>query len=331
MAAKTQPRWIFIKSNEDYKRKLHAASVNFVISGITVPKRALGIYFRETDIKKVQKILKLEINLDKKLPLRRTDWPGVYYLQLPSEKKSKQKSSAKEKARPVKKNNRQASAQGKNLQTKREQESNRRRYFDECQYRLKHEQDSLRKKLDDNLKRQVEYLEVLHQLWTEEPILQANLAGINNLSQDQDNLIVQEYNNLCHNPKIIKVEVESGKIIIYTKHLYTQPISDGTLRDLGKFKITLNASSGQIRIDNLTRTIGYSQHPHVYTSDQRPCLGNVGEGIHKLIAQNQFAVVMQIMIQYLETINEDSQCSSDIMDWPIKRQRQNKTKARAKK
>jgi len=135
---------------------------------------------------------------------------------------------------------------------------------------------------------------------------------------EQKKKIYAELDELGKNPKIEMIEVEKGCIVIYTKHLSMQSTNDHTGRDLGKLKITMNTITKKLRIDNLTRTIGSNEspHPHAFTSDHHPCLGNISQGVWRLIDQQQLGVVIPILIQYCETINEGSECSSLFRQWP---------------
>ena len=68
---------------------------------------------------------------------------------------------------------------------------------------------------------------------------------------------------------------------------------------LGCFQIDL-AETGAIRVHNLTDAYGYYDHPHVW--DGRPCLGNVREGVAKLVAEYQWVAAAEVLLDFLRTV-----------------------------
>jgi len=59
--------------------------------------------------------------------------------------------------------------------------------------------------------------------------------------------------------------------------------------------------AGDIRIHNLTDALGAYDHPHIYQG--RPCLGNIREGIAKMIGEYQFVVTVYVLLDFLKTVN----------------------------
>jgi hypothetical protein len=96
---------------------------------------------------------------------------------------------------------------------------------------------------------------------------------------------------------IREVEVYAGGI-----RLLTAPIEaahSGIRYRLGCFEINL-AETGAITIKNLTDAYGFYDHPHVW--DGHPCLGNVREGVAKLVAEYQWVAAAEVLLDFLQTV-----------------------------
>ncbi|MEK7338752.1 MAG: hypothetical protein AABZ75_05190, partial [candidate division NC10 bacterium] len=68
---------------------------------------------------------------------------------------------------------------------------------------------------------------------------------------------------------------------------------------LGCFQIDLG-ETGTIAVRNLTDPYGLYDHPHVW--DGRPCLGNVREGLAKLVAEYQWVAAAEVLLDFLRTV-----------------------------
>lgn len=85
--------------------------------------------------------------------------------------------------------------------------------------------------------------------------------------------------------------------------ILTRPIQGehrGKLHALGTFQIDLSYN-GEITIRNLTSRHGFYDHPHIW--DGNPCLGNVREGLSKLIGELQLVGASEVLLDFLKTIN----------------------------
>jgi len=96
---------------------------------------------------------------------------------------------------------------------------------------------------------------------------------------------------------IREVEAYAGGV-----RLVTAPIEaahGGVSYRLGCFEINL-AETGAITIRNLTDAHGFYDHPHVW--DGRPCLGNIREGVAKLVAEYQWVAAAEVLLDFLRTV-----------------------------
>ena len=84
--------------------------------------------------------------------------------------------------------------------------------------------------------------------------------------------------------------------------LVTTPIEvthAGARYRLGCFQIDLT-ESGTVMVRNLTDPYGLYDHPHVW--DGYPCLGNVREGLAKLVAEYQWVAAAEVLLDFLRTV-----------------------------
>ena len=96
---------------------------------------------------------------------------------------------------------------------------------------------------------------------------------------------------------IREVEAYAGGVRLITRPI---DVAHGGVRyRLGSFQIDL-AETGAIRVRNLTDPYGYYDHPHVW--DGRPCLGNVREGVAKLVGEYQWVAAAEVLLDFLRTL-----------------------------
>lgn len=134
-------------------------------------------------------------------------------------------------------------------------------------------------------------------------------------SVEVDKTFAEEFDKLCAVPGVERVRVADGVIKVFTEQVDIN--YEGRLYDIGRFRLDIytSGSNGGVRAYNLTRTVEGRNHPHVEGSGYC-CLGNVHDGVAKLIGEYQYSVLAQIMCQYLRTVNPSDWYQS-ITDWPL--------------
>lgn len=140
------------------------------------------------------------------------------------------------------------------------------------------------------------------------------LEQLENSSDEVEKRFAAEFERLRQMPGVANVTVADGIISVFTENIAIP--FDGMVYDIGKFRIDILTSGedGGVRCFNLTRNIGDFCHPHVRDNGYC-CLGNIASGVAKLIGEYEYAVLAQIMIQYLQNVNPDSWYAS-IDNWP---------------
>jgi hypothetical protein len=111
--------------------------------------------------------------------------------------------------------------------------------------------------------------------------------------------------------------VQSVDVAGTALRVLTRPVQiswEGARYQLGVYRIVLDLA-GEIRIESVSK-LGPKpgwDHPHV--QDGRPCLGNLREGVLKLIAEYELALAVQVVLGFLDAYQpEGAYCP--VEEWP---------------
>jgi hypothetical protein len=99
-------------------------------------------------------------------------------------------------------------------------------------------------------------------------------------------------------PEVREVQILDGRLRITTLPILVG--FEGRSYCLGSFQIDLSLD-GDVRITNVSARSGVYDHPHVCQG--RPRLGSIREGIAKLLGECQFAAAIEVLIDFLKTVN----------------------------
>lgn len=122
----------------------------------------------------------------------------------------------------------------------------------------------------------------------------------------------EEFLRILRAPGVHAAEVAGNGIQVRTHPVRVE--WRGSTYDLGEYRITLGLD-GETRIESISQ-LGpkpYWDHPHV--QNRLPCLGNLREGILKLIAGYELALATQVLVDFLQTYNPDT-AYTPIEGWP---------------
>lgn len=134
---------------------------------------------------------------------------------------------------------------------------------------------------------------------TERRLLQSErrLADLER-QQRSTELLAREYDRLAALPGLAHAEVQGNGLCLYTEPITVE--HQGRRFLLGRFRIEIH-HDGRVLLLNLThRTQGYD-HPHIEAG--RPCLGNVQEGLRRLLAQRELVAAASLILLYLQSVN----------------------------
>lgn len=173
----------------------------------------------------------------------------------------------------------------------------RQAYLQECQGRVQEEIAFLEREInciEDNLE------EYARRITTETRRLQECRQRLNALRgiRTTDREPLREIDELRQLPEVRDLQVQDGRITIVTTPLQVE--YGGRWFQLGSFRIELGFG-GEIRMRNLTDAVGAYDHPHIYQG--RPCLGNIREGVAKMIGEYQLVAAVYVLLDFLKTVN----------------------------
>lgn len=122
----------------------------------------------------------------------------------------------------------------------------------------------------------------------------------------------QELERLLAVRGVRAAEVAGSQLRVLTHQLMLE--SEGSTYNLGEYRILLDLA-GDVRIESISR-LGpkpHWDHPHI--QDGLPCLGNLREGVLKLMARYELALATQVLMDFLSTYNADT-AYCPIEGWP---------------
>ncbi len=145
------------------------------------------------------------------------------------------------------------------------------------------------------------------------------LQQLKSVGQVSEEVYGREYDKLLQVPKVLKVEVASDCINVFTDTLNCRDPRTNILHEIGKFRIQISTTgSGElVRWFNLTRKISERNAPHVIYENGRACLGNTQTIFPQLIGNYEFAAAAMIAIAFIESVNVEDSAGKDIHLWPV--------------
>jgi hypothetical protein len=141
------------------------------------------------------------------------------------------------------------------------------------------------------------------------PATQRRLVQLRSLADlDLERHAERELGRILSLPGIGSAVVEHAALVVETQPLVVRD------RALGRFQLEI-ALAGDIRVTSLDRRgpRGAWDHPHVQAG--LPCLGNLREGILKLIAELELALAVQVLLDFLHTYQPET-AYTPIEGWP---------------
>jgi len=110
--------------------------------------------------------------------------------------------------------------------------------------------------------------------------------------------LAREFDRMATLPGVVEVGVRDGVLQVFTEPVV---VEYGSRRyRLGRFRMDLHFD-GRLFLRNLTNRYETYDHPHI--ENGRPCLGNIQEWVHRLLAQGEFGAATELLLQYLKTVN----------------------------
>lgn len=198
----------------------------------------------------------------------------------------------------------------------RELQHSREAYIRECGYRLQFAIEETQQCIQKAEKTIREAQQTLTKAVRDEIHFREKLNWLLSSGEKFKATLAREFDNLVQLPGVEKVLVRDGIISVFTENIEIP--FNGVVYDIGKFRIDIHSSGAQggVRCFNLTGQRNGYFHPHI-EGNGACCLGNIADGVAKLIGAYEFSVLVQVMLQYLRSVNPDS-WYLHINNWPVK-------------
>jgi len=199
--------------------------------------------------------------------------------------------------------------------SERERQRSREAYVRECGRRLQSTIEATRKSIEEARRTIRDCQKQITQAVRSEAGLRKKLEELLSSSASAEKQFADEFDKLLQAPGVSSVRVADGVVQVFTDQVYIE--YDGRTYDIGKFRLDIYTSGGNggVRAFNLSRKSAGFHHPHI-DGDGECCFGNIADGVAKLIGEYQYSVLVQVMVQFLRSVNPDGWYTS-IEGWPV--------------
>lgn len=123
----------------------------------------------------------------------------------------------------------------------------------------------------------------------------------------------RDFEDLLKLPRVKGASVDGGVIRVLTEPVILE--HEGNSYLIGEFALELDLA-GDVKVRNLKNTItkGGWEHPHV--QGKVPCLGNLRDGVLKLLGELELVPLVSMLIQFLESyVPETAYCG--VESWRV--------------
>lgn len=129
---------------------------------------------------------------------------------------------------------------------------------------------------------------------------------------DLDRFAEAELERLLAVPGVDGATAASSTLRVLTERI--RIAWEGAAYDLGRYRLVLDLA-GDVRIESLDKLGPRPAWDHPHVQDGLPCLGNLREGVLKLIAEYELALAVQVLLDFLHTYQPDS-AYTPLEGWP---------------
>lgn len=138
----------------------------------------------------------------------------------------------------------------------------------------------------------------------------ARLRAAEALLATERSRLEHDFEELLALPGVREVEVHGTRITVLTEPIVLE--HQGVRYRIGDFALELDLERG-ITVRNLHNTGSRSHWDHPHVQGGLPCLGNLRDGLEKLLGACQLVPLVSMLLQFLETYTPDTAyCSIDL-------------------
>lgn len=107
-----------------------------------------------------------------------------------------------------------------------------------------------------------------------------------------------------HGVAAIAVRREQRQLVVDTHPLELE--WNGHYIRIGRYRLTIGVADGDVRIESIDHLGPKSHWDHPHVQGGMPCLGNLREGVLKLIAEYELALAVQVLLDFLTTYDAET-------------------------
>jgi hypothetical protein len=121
-----------------------------------------------------------------------------------------------------------------------------------------------------------------------------------------------ELRDLLAVPGVAEIDVAEHLLRVSTTPMHVTWM--GAIYDLGRYRIDLDLA-GDVRIESIDKLGPKPAWGHPHVQDGLPCLGNLRQGVLKLIAEYELAIAVRILLDFLAAYQPE-EAYTPIEGWP---------------
>ena len=152
--------------------------------------------------------------------------------------------------------------------------------------------------------------------------VERQLQGFDGVEEEARQTAIEEFERILNMPKVTDVVVvnrrDTPDLRVETKELLVEDPRTEKMHVVGRMRfflpLTENGNSG-LHFENLDRTVLRRPAPHVFRRGN-PCQGNMAEMLPELFVHAEYAAIVSIVIQYLESVNVNDSYGREVDQWP---------------
>lgn len=137
--------------------------------------------------------------------------------------------------------------------------------------------------------------------------------------KEHEKAFAEQFKKLNEMKNITAIMVEGNTLVVQTDVLYCVDPRTGIEHEIGSFRIRIDCGQYNISMTNTTRRVsGHDENmhaPHVFPRGNL-CEGTLGEILPDLYGKYDYATIVMVAIQFVQSVNVDDPAGRYINRWP---------------
>lgn len=187
--------------------------------------------------------------------------------------------------------------------------TSRRQYAQACARRLRVRRALLESKLDELREEIIQLSYRLAEKTRERRQALEELTILEQRAEALEASLEDEFDRLSQSPHVQRIEVTHSHLIVTLDHIMVDYA--GQRYSLGPYRILLPLDGGRVRVQSEHPKFYESRlyhHPHVWGPEgDQICYGDIAADIAKLLAEKEFGLAIDMLIEFLHDVNDDEE------------------------